>query len=68
MENPPSVLVCASGEQAASRLDQVARPHQLVAAEVVVALAEAPRTDRLAMIPPRKCTAQCARIIAVPIA
>ena len=41
-EDRQRVVGGAGGEEAARGLDQVARPDQMVAAEVVVALAEAP--------------------------
>jgi hypothetical protein len=46
-EDPQRILAGTGGKEAAGGLDEVARPDQVIAAEVLVALAEAPR-DRQA--------------------
>ena len=46
-QHASDVLVRADGDEAAGGLDEIARPHQVIAAQVVVALGEAPR-DRQA--------------------
>src|SRR5882757_4206745 len=53
------------GQQRARRLDQVTRPHQVIAAQIFVALIESPRNDRLAIMPPRKSLDSCVRKTAV---
>ena len=46
-QHAPDLLVRAHRDEAAGGLDEVARPHQVIAAQVVVGLGEAPR-DRQA--------------------
>ena len=43
MKHAPGVVKRAGRNEAAGRLDEVARPHEVIAAEVVVALLESPR-------------------------
>ena len=42
-QHAPDVLVRADGDEAARDLDEVPRPHQVIAAEIVVRLRESPR-------------------------
>jgi hypothetical protein len=42
MQHAESVVVSARGQQSARALDQIARPDQVVAAQILVAFVEAP--------------------------
>ena len=42
-QHPPDLLVRTNGDQATRRLDEVAGPHQVIAAQIVIRFGESPR-------------------------